>query len=50
KLAQIFRLDKQNAYMYNVFFDENMALKKQLKDYYTQHNTLERRVKGLEGI
>ncbi len=28
--------------------DENRALKKQLKDYHSQHNTLERRVKRLE--
>src|SRR6266542_1185435 len=28
--------------------DKNRALKKQLEDYYSQHNTLERRVKRLE--
>ncbi|CAI2178612.1 16544_t:CDS:2, partial [Funneliformis geosporum] len=45
KLAQIFRLDKQNAYMYNMLSSENRALKKQLEDYHTQPNTLERREK-----
>ncbi|CAI2189359.1 16752_t:CDS:2, partial [Funneliformis geosporum] len=48
KLAQIFGLDKQNAKVYSALFGENMALKKQLEDYHSQPNTLERRVKRLE--
>ncbi|CAI2201939.1 19005_t:CDS:1, partial [Funneliformis geosporum] len=43
KLAQIFGLDKQNAKVYSTLFGENMALKKQLEDYHSQPNTLERR-------
>ncbi|CAI2181695.1 4745_t:CDS:2 [Funneliformis geosporum] len=34
--------------MYNALSIENRILKKQLKDYYFQPNTLERRVKRLE--
>ena len=34
--------------MYTALSGENRALKKQLKDYHSQHNTLERRVKRLE--
>ncbi|CAI2192791.1 6248_t:CDS:1, partial [Funneliformis geosporum] len=34
--------------MYSTLFVENRALKKQLEDYHSQHNTLERRVKGLK--
>ena len=48
KLAQIFGLNEQNAEVYTVLSDENKALKKQLEDYHSQHNTLERRVKRLE--
>ncbi|PKK58958.1 hypothetical protein RhiirC2_795521 [Rhizophagus irregularis] len=48
KLAQIFGLDEQNAEVYSVLSGENRALKKQLEDYHSQHNTLERRVKRLE--
>jgi len=48
KLAQIFGLDKQKAEMYSALSGENRALKKQLEDYHSQHNTLERRVKRLE--
>ncbi|CAI2189753.1 17509_t:CDS:2, partial [Funneliformis geosporum] len=38
---------EQNAKVYNTLFDENIALKKQLEDYHSQPNTLERRVKRL---
>ncbi|CAI2194906.1 19100_t:CDS:1, partial [Funneliformis geosporum] len=48
KTARSFGLDEQNAGAYSVFFRENSALKKELKYYHSQHNTLERRVKGLE--
>src|SRR6266542_5767807 len=48
KIAQIFGLDKQNAEVYSALSGENRALKKQLEDYYSQHNTLEKRVKRLE--
>ena len=48
KLAQIFRLNEQNAEVYSVLSGENSALKKQLEDYHSQHNTLEKRVKRLE--
>ncbi|PKB94604.1 hypothetical protein RhiirA5_438416 [Rhizophagus irregularis] len=48
KLAQIFRLDKQNAEVYSALSGENRALKKQLEDYYSQYNALEKRVKRLE--
>ncbi|GES78688.1 hypothetical protein GLOIN_2v1770740 [Rhizophagus clarus] len=47
-LAQAFGLDKQNAEVYSVLSSENRALKKQLEDYHSQHNTLEMRVKRLE--
>ncbi len=48
KLAQIFRLNKQNIEVYTALFGENRALKKQLEDYHFQYNTLEKRVKRLE--
>src|SRR5687767_7092390 len=48
KLAQIFGLNEQNADVYSTLSSENRALKKQLEDYHSQHNTLERRVKRLE--
>ncbi|PKK55715.1 hypothetical protein RhiirC2_801685 [Rhizophagus irregularis] len=48
KLAQAFGLNEQNAEMYSTLSGENRALKKQLEDYHSQHNTLERRVKRLE--
>src|ERR1051325_7617683 len=48
KLAQIFGLDKQNAVVYSALSGENRALKKQLEDYHSQYNTLEKRVKRLE--
>jgi predicted nuclease with TOPRIM domain len=48
KLAQIFGLDKQNAEVYSVLSGENRALKKQLEDYHSQYNTLEKRVERLE--
>jgi len=47
-LAQAFRLNEQNAEVYSVLSSENRALKKQLEDYHSQHNTLEKRVKRLE--
>src|SRR2546421_2939031 len=48
KLAQIFELNEKNAKVYTTLSGENRALKKQLEDYHSQHNTLERRVKRLE--
>ena len=48
KLAQIFGLNEQNAEVYSALSSENRALKKQLEDYHSQHNTLEKRVKRLE--
>jgi len=47
-LAQAFGLNEQNAEVYSALFSENRALKKQLEDYHSQHNTLEKRVKRLE--
>ncbi|RGB34288.1 hypothetical protein C1646_760698 [Rhizophagus diaphanus] len=47
-LAQALELDKQNAKVYSALSSENRALKKQLEDYHSQHNTLEKRVKRLE--
>ncbi|GBB92052.1 hypothetical protein RclHR1_01960002 [Rhizophagus clarus] len=47
-MAWLFGLDKQNAEAYSAFFRENNVLKKDLKYYHSQHNSLERRVKGLE--
>ena len=48
KLAQIFGLNEKNAEVYTALSGENKVLKKQLEDYHSQHNTLERRVKRLE--
>src|SRR6266511_1131552 len=48
KLAQSLGLNEQNAEMYSVLFNENRALKKQLKNYHSKFNTLERRVKRLK--
>ncbi|GES78023.1 hypothetical protein GLOIN_2v1765706 [Rhizophagus clarus] len=48
KIAQLFELDKQNAKVYSALSGENRALKKQLKDYHSQYNTLKKRVKKLE--
>ncbi|RIA93023.1 hypothetical protein C1645_819958 [Glomus cerebriforme] len=48
KLAQIFGLNEKNAEVYTVLSGENRVLKKQLEDYHSQYNTLERRVKRLE--
>src|SRR5437764_11083572 len=48
KLAKLFELNEQNAEVYIALFSENKALKKQLEDYHSQHNTLEKRVKRLE--
>ena len=48
KLAQIFRLNEQNAEVYSTLSGENRALKEQLEDYYSQHNTFEKRIKRLE--
>src|SRR2546423_10017557 len=47
-LAQSLGLNEQNAEVYSALSGENRALKKQLKDYHSQHNTLEKRVKRLE--
>ena len=48
KLAQTFRLNEQNAEIYSALSGENRALKEQLEDYYSQYNTLEKRVERLE--
>src|SRR5581483_9262501 len=47
-LAQAFGLNEQNAEVYSALSSKNKALKKQLEDYHSQHNTLEKRVKRLE--
>ncbi|CAI2187334.1 1361_t:CDS:2, partial [Funneliformis geosporum] len=39
---------EQNANMYSTLFVENRILKKQLENYHSQPNTLERRIKRLE--
>ncbi|CAI2182752.1 12405_t:CDS:2 [Funneliformis geosporum] len=43
--TQMFRLDKQNAGAYKALSGKNRMLKKQLEDYHSQYNTLERRRK-----
>src|ERR1043165_1814678 len=48
KLVQIFGLNEQNAEVYSALSGENRALKKQLEDYHSQYNTLEKRVKRLK--
>src|SRR6266542_1974690 len=48
KLARMFRLNEQNAVVYSALSGKNRALKKQLEDYHSQYNTLEKRVKRLE--
>ncbi len=48
KLAQIYEPDKQNVEVYSVLSGKNRELKKQLEDYHSQHNTLEKKVKRLE--
>ncbi|GBC36024.2 hypothetical protein GLOIN_2v1765706 [Rhizophagus irregularis DAOM 181602=DAOM 197198] len=45
KIAKLLGTDKQNAEVYITLSDENRVLKKQLEEYHSQHNTLERRVK-----
>ncbi|RGB40463.1 hypothetical protein C1646_753307 [Rhizophagus diaphanus] len=45
---QLLGTDKQNAKVYITLSDKNRVLKKQLEEYYSQYNTLERRVKRLE--
>ena len=47
-IAKLLGLDEQNAEIYSALSGENRALKKQLEDYYSQHNTFEKRVKRLE--
>src|SRR3954468_16452212 len=47
KLAQIFRLNKQNAEVYSALFSENRALEKRLDDYYSQHKELKKEVNRL---
>ncbi|RGB21688.1 hypothetical protein C1646_678354 [Rhizophagus diaphanus] len=42
-LAQAFGLNEQNAEVYSALSSENRALKKQLEDYHSQHNTLEKK-------
>ncbi|GBB88945.1 hypothetical protein RclHR1_15570005 [Rhizophagus clarus] len=48
KIAQLLETDKQNAEVRNTVFSIKEALKKQLEDYYSKDNTLERKVKRLE--
>src|SRR5688500_18299721 len=48
KLTQIFRLNEQNAEVYSALSGKNRTLKKQLEDYHSQHNTLEKRIKILK--
>jgi hypothetical protein len=48
KLAQIFGLNEQNAKVYTALSGENRVLKKQLEDYHSQYNTLEKKVKKLK--
>ncbi|PKC16717.1 hypothetical protein RhiirA5_406657 [Rhizophagus irregularis] len=48
KIAKLLGTDKQNAEVYITLSDENRVLKKQLEEYHSQYNTLERRVKRLE--
>jgi hypothetical protein len=48
KIAKLLGTDKQNAEVYITLSDENRVLKKQLKEYHSQHNTFERKVKRLE--
>ena len=47
KIAKLLR-PEQDANMYSALSVENRILKKQLEDYHSQPNTLERRVKRLE--
>src|SRR5437762_8737541 len=47
KLAQIFRLNEQNAEVYSVLSSENRALEKRLDDYYSQHKELKKEVNRL---
>ena len=44
KLAQIFRLNEQNAKVYSALSSENRALEKRLDDYYSQHKELKKEV------
>ncbi|RGB27652.1 hypothetical protein C1646_768848 [Rhizophagus diaphanus] len=46
KTAWLFGLDEQNAGAYKALSGQIRKLKKKLDDYHSQHNTLERRVKG----
>src|SRR3954453_10637600 len=46
--SAIFRLNEQNAEVYTALSGENRALKKQLEEYHSQYNILERRVKRLK--
>ena len=48
KLVQIFGLNAQNTEVYSALSSENRVLKKQMEDYHSQHNILEKRVKRLE--
>src|SRR5437763_2377673 len=48
KLAQIFRLNEQNAEVYSALSSENRALEKRLDDYYFQHKELKKEVNRLE--
>ncbi|RGB32312.1 hypothetical protein C1646_763073 [Rhizophagus diaphanus] len=48
KIAKLLGIDKQNTEVYIMLSDKNRVLKKQLEEYYSQHNTLERRVKRLK--
>jgi hypothetical protein len=48
KITKLLKTNKQNAEVYITLSDENRALKKQLEEYHSQHNTLEKRIKRLE--
>ena len=47
KLAQIFRLNEQNAEVYSALSSENRVLEKRLDDYYSQHKELKKEVNRL---
>src|SRR2546423_15651358 len=47
KLAQIFRLNEQNAEVYSALSSENRMLEKRLDDYYSQHKELKKEVNRL---
>src|SRR5436305_9094111 len=48
KLAQIFRLNEQNAEVYSALSNENRALEKRLDNYHFEYVKLKRKVNLLE--